>query len=396
MILTALTLLPLLAAQEVVPVRAAPQATVPDPARPVVELAICLDTSGSMDGLIENAKQKIWAIVNDLALAEPTPLLRVALLTYGNDGHLAENGWVLVHTDFTEDLDLISRELFALTTNGGTELVARVIRASVERLSWTPAENALKLLVVAGNESAEQDAEFAAGDMAAAAIARGILVNTIYCGNAMDEIAPGWQAVALRADGQFATMDHNQIALAIETPFDGRLGELSIAINATYLPYGALGAEACRNQMEQDANAASCNGWTAAARAATKGGKLYFNSHWDLVDACKDPAFELAKIKEDELPEAMRAMSAEQRRAHVEAMGMKRAELQTEIGAIETQRQAVIEAELKKLQAEGLETLDRAVRDAIRAQAAGKGLRFPAPPPPVPVAAAAPVPAPVH
>jgi hypothetical protein len=376
MILTALALIPLLSGQEVVPIHAVPAPAV---GKPVVELAICLDTSGSMDGLIENAKQKIWAIVNDLALAEPTPTLRVALLTYGNDGHFAENGWVAIHTDFTEDLDLVSRELFALTTNGGTELVARVIRTSVNQLSWNPSEKALKILVVAGNESAEQDGEFAAGEMAAMAIARGILVNTIYCGNAMDEIAPGWKAVALRADGQFATMDQNQVALAIETPFDGRLGELSIAINATYLPYGELGIAACENQAKQDANAASCNGWTAAARAATKGGKLYQNGHWDLVDACKDPAFELVKVKDADLPEAMRAMTAEQRAVHVAAMASKRAEIQVEITEVQAQRQAIIDEEVKKLQTAGQDSLDRAVRDAIRSQAAGKGLRFPEP-----------------
>ena len=84
----------------------------------VIELAICLDTSGSMDGLINSVRQKLWTIVNDLAKAEPTPTLRVALLSYGNDGHNAENGWVNVETPFTEDLDIVSQMLFALTTNG--------------------------------------------------------------------------------------------------------------------------------------------------------------------------------------------------------------------------------------------------------------------------------------
>jgi hypothetical protein len=376
MILTALFTLAPLTAQEVVVVRPV-QAVVPN--RPVVELAICLDTSGSMDGLIENAKQKIWAIVNDLALAEPTPLLRVALLTYGNDGHNAEMGWVMVRSDFTEDLDLISRELFALTTNGGTELVARVIKASVDTLTWTPGERGLKLIIVAGNESAEQDAEYAAGDMASSAIAQGILVNTIYCGNPMDEIAPGWKAVSLKADGQFAVIDHNSIALVIETPFDGPLGALSTAINATYLPFGEFGLEACANQSRQDANAAGCNTWTVASRAETKGGKLYSNAHWDLVDACKDAAFDLSKIKDAELPEPMRAMSLEERKRHITTMAAQRETIQKDITEIGTQRQAFLEVEIAKLQTEGQESLDRVVRDAIRAQALSKGLTFPKP-----------------
>ncbi len=381
MILTALLALAP-CAQEVVPVRP----VVPgDPGRPIVELAICLDTSGSMDGLIENAKQKIWAIVNDLALAEPTPLLRVALLTYGNDGHDSERGWVLVRSDFTEDLDLISRELFALTTNGGTELVARVIRTSVDTLAWTPGNSGLKLIVVAGNESAEQDTQYAAGDMAFAAITQGILVNTIYCGNPMDEIALGWKAVSLKADGQFAVIDHNDVGLAIETPFDGRLGELSVAINATYLPFGELGVMACENQSAQDRNAEGCNTWTAASRAQTKGGKLYSNAHWDLVDACKAADFDLSKVETKDLPEAMRALTLEERKAHIAAMAAKREAIQKDINEIGAQRMGFLEVEIAKLQAEGKESLDRVVRDAIRAQAVTKGLSFPAPPPAPPV-----------
>ena len=127
-------------------------ADAPDPAEPrMVELAICLDTSGSMDGLIGAAKQKLWAIVNDLALAEPTPALEVALLTFGNDGHDAEAGWVAVQTPFTSDLDLVSQRLFELTTNGGSEYVGRVLQAA-HGLTWSPSDDTLKLVIVAGNE----------------------------------------------------------------------------------------------------------------------------------------------------------------------------------------------------------------------------------------------------
>ena len=138
----------------------------PDPAPAVasdhvIELAICLDTSGSMDGLINSARQKLWTIVNDLAKAEPTPTLRVALLSYGNDGHNEENGWVKVETPFTEDLDTVSQMLFGLTTNGGTELVGRVVQTSLEELDWYPSTGALRMIFVAGNESANQDEKVA-------------------------------------------------------------------------------------------------------------------------------------------------------------------------------------------------------------------------------------------
>ncbi|HVP73894.1 MAG TPA: vWA domain-containing protein, partial [Phycisphaerales bacterium] len=142
----------------------------------IVELAICLDTSGSMEGLINAARVKLWEIVNDLALAKPTPRLRVALLTYGNDGHNAENGWVNIDIGFTEDLDMVSKQLFALTTNGGTELVGRVLKAAGERLDWNASDDVLKLIVVAGNESADQDTTFNFRDVCKATISKGVMI----------------------------------------------------------------------------------------------------------------------------------------------------------------------------------------------------------------------------
>ena len=150
------------------------------PTQPVVDLAICLDTSGSMDGLIDSARQKIWSIVNDLALAKPSPRLRVALLSFGNQGNEAEAGWVRVESDLTEDLDLISARLFALKTNGGTELVGRVIQKSLLSLSWDKGQG-LKLIVVAGNESADQDKEVPFRAVCKQAITSGVMINSIYC-----------------------------------------------------------------------------------------------------------------------------------------------------------------------------------------------------------------------
>jgi len=345
-------------------------------AAPRIELAICLDTSGSMDGLIDAARQKIWAIVNDLALAEPTPKLRVALLTYGNDGHPAERGWVRVDVPFTEDLDAVSQQLFALRTNGGTELVARVLDTAAKELDWSPKLDELKLVVVAGNESAEQDPALKNGDACSALIERGIVVNSIYCGNPADELAPAWQQVAKLADGHFASIDQQNGTIVIETPFDKELAALSTAVNATYLPIGAGGAVAWDNQRAQDANAEKCNVATAAARCETKGGKLYSCS-WDLVEQVKGGHLKLEDVKKEELPESMREMTIEAKQKCVDDAWTKRQELQKKIQDAGAKRQAVIDEELAKRGATENAAFDRAVRDALRHQAESKGLKFP-------------------
>lgn len=348
----------------------------PAEARRTVELAICLDTSGSMDGLIEAAKLKLWDIVNDLALATPTPRLRVALLTFGNDGHLAEDGWVRVDSPLTEDLDEISRQLFALRTNGGTEYVGRVLREAGEQLEWTPSDSTLKLVVVAGNESADQDQTFRYADVCKDLISRGIMVNAIYCGNPADEIAPGWREVALLADGHYAAIDHNNGNIVIASPFDDKLAELSSTINRTYLAYGEKGAWGATNQAQQDANAQTLNSAVVAARCQSKGSAFYSNEHWDLVDACRNAAFKLADVKDEDLPESMRGKTLEQKQAIVADMAAQREAIQKEIADFSARRQAYVNEELKKHQSEEDRSFDTALRKAIRAQAMSKGFEF--------------------
>jgi hypothetical protein len=186
------------------PVVATPRAV---PAKPI-DLALCLDTSGSMQGLINAARQKLWEVVNQLATAQPTPTLRVALLTYGSEGTEAD-GYVVVRTPFTTDLDLVSERLFALGTDGGTEYVGRVVRTAVEGLPWSRGEGA-KILFVAGNESADQDRAAPFRDVVARAAKGGVRVNAIYCGSPDDADAPGWREVATLGGGRVAAW-HNAL-----------------------------------------------------------------------------------------------------------------------------------------------------------------------------------------
>jgi hypothetical protein len=353
----------------------AARAEQPGEARRSIDLAICLDTSGSMDGLIDAARQKLWGMVNDLALARPAPRLRVALLTYGNDGHPAADGWVSVQTDFTEDLDLVSQKLFALTTNGGTEYVGRVLAAALDKLAWSGDPKALALAIVAGNESADQDREVSFRDACKRAITRGITVNSIYCGNPQDELAPGWREVATLADGQFACIDQDHGTVAIATPFDPELSKLGAALNETYIPFGAAGKIGAANQTAQDANAAGASCATAACRAATKASGLY-NCGWDLVDAVRLNQVKLAEVKAEDLPAAMRAMSPAEREKHLAAAAARRGDLQKKIQALDQKRQAFVAEELVRQARDDGKSFDRAVRNAVRAQAAAKGFSF--------------------
>ena len=344
------------------------------PAPQAIDLAICLDTSGSMSGLLNSAKQKLWDIVNDLAMAQPTPKLRVALLTFGNLGHEAENGWVSVDSDLTDDLDTISQKLFALSTNGGTEYVGRVLQFAGQ-LDWHPSDSALKLIIVAGNESADQDREAPFRKMCAELIARGVMVNSIYCGPVHDGVAPGWMEIAELAEGKFASIDQDNGTKVVVTPFDSELATLSTALNKTYLPFGARGQAGLANQAAQDANAESLNSACSASRAVTKSQSLYFCS-WDLVDACGSGKVKLDDVSADELPVSMQSMTMIQRTTYVTEMGRRRTGTQDRIKQLSSKRAAWIAQEMLRQATDDSNSLDNAIRSAIRGQAGRKGFTF--------------------
>ena len=345
-----------------------------------IELVICLDTSGSMNGLIDAARAKIWDIVSDLATATPTPKLRVALLTYGNDGLVVENGWTNIETEFTENLDVVSQKLFALTTNGGTEYVGRVIDRATTSLAWGKSDDTLKILVVAGNESADQDPTVKYPDACKRAIENGIVINSVYCGAPTDDVAPGWKDVAKLADGHFASIDQNNGTVVVATPFDEEFVGLSTTLNTTYVPYGKGGAWNSGNQMEQDNNAAKVSGSIAAQRCVTKGGALYDNCGWDLVDACKDEKFVLADVKDEELPEAIRGKSLDEKKAYVAAKCKERDDVQKRVAELGVSRAKFVAEEIAKRKGSDKSSFDRAIRDAIRAEATARGFTFPADP----------------
>ena len=342
-----------------------------------VDIAICLDTSGSMSGLIESAKQKLWAIVNELATAKPQPNLRVALYHYGNSGLNREMGWVQQLCPLTGDLDEVYAQLFKLKTNGGTEYVARVSRAALIDLDWSKQKNALKMIVVAGNEKATQDTEYTIADIGKQAASSGVIINTIYCGSEAAGRNTGWADVARFADGQYAAIDQNSGTVAIATPYDKKLAELSTKLNTTYVGYGRTGAVKAANQTKQDHNAATVAPEVSAQRAMAKSSSVYRSASWDVVDAVKDKKIDLANADDvAKLPQPMQEMKPAERVAHVEELAQRRADIQKEIQALGRQREAHVK---KEMEAQGLDesqSFDAKLRSAVREQGTKKGMTF--------------------
>ena len=339
-----------------------------------VDLVIALDVSGSMNGLIESAKQRLWDIVNDFGQATPQPVLRVAVLSYGNPGYGADTGFVRIDRPFTTDLDAVNQTLFSYQTNGGDEYVARAVHTSVHQLDWSDAGDALRVIFVAGNEAATQDPVWSVDQVTRQALDRDIVVNAIYCGGPSDSDATSWQRVARLTQGMYASIDQNAAAVAnIATPVDDEIARLNAELNNTYVAYGHKGKERKENQLAQDQAVAAMSAPAAASRTVTKAGKLYDNRDWDLVDALTS-GVALQEIPEEELPEPMQAMEDDEREAYVQQQAEKREDLKAQIGKLDRQRRSYIAEQRKNSGAE--EGLDQAIQSGLRQVAETKGFRF--------------------
>jgi len=347
-----------------------------------IDVAICLDTSGSMNGLIESAKLKLWTIVNDLARIQPTPTLRVSLYQYGQDPLGASSGWVRQEAELTQDLDEIYKKLNALRTNGGTELVARVTQTALNNLKWSQEKDALRLIFVCGNEPADQDKEVTLQSVAELAKKNGVFVNTIYCGPAGNAEANLWKEFSVMAGGQYSNIDQQraQAQVSIKSPQDEELMKLNAKLNTTYVVYGGRdGKEKAENQSAQDVNAAKAAPGAALDRLATKNSALYRCDTWDLVDKMKnDPKFDIKSVKEEELGEEMRKLKPDEREGYIRKKAAERDELRKQIDDLNGKRNAyILEETRKQPKAPGDKAFDEALRSTIRTQAATKGIKIP-------------------
>lgn len=342
---------------------------------PLIQIAILLDTSNSMDGLIDQAKAQLWMIVNRFAKAQREgldPNFQIALFEYGNTSLPAEEGYIRQVVSFTNDLDKVSASLFALKTNGGDEYCGQVINEALSRLSWSKKANDFKAVYIAGNEPFTQgDVDYVG--VCERARGKGVLINTIHCGKHEAGVSGMWQHGAQLAGGSYMTINQDRSLVHKAAPQDDALARLNTELNGTYLHYGARGEELKEQQSLLDKANDDLSNDAGAQRAVTKAGKYYSNAHWDLIDASKKDDFDLAKIPDEQLPEAMRKMTLDEKKAHIKKMADERKAIQDKINKLAVKRAEHIAKERKDAADQEGETLGEAINQTIDEQLEDQG-----------------------
>ncbi|MBK7404246.1 MAG: VWA domain-containing protein [Phycisphaerales bacterium] len=356
------------------------------PGEATIEVVFVLDTTGSMSGLIEGAKSKIWAIANQIATARPRPTIRMGLVGYRDRG----DAYITKATALTEDLDQLYSDLMEYAADGGgdgPESVNQALHEAVTGMAWTPRDDksgamTLRLIYLVGDAPPhmdyEQDVRYQASCEEAAR--RGITVNAIQCGGDAEAMRV-WQEVARLGEGEYLAIEQSGGMVAVATPYDKELGELATRLSGTLLAYGSrqdqAELESRRERALKLAEAAEAP--AAAGRAAYLGGGAggaTLTGRQELVKDLADGTVKLEEIKGDELPPELAGLSQDEQRALISKKASEREALQAKIGELAARRDEYLKLEMSRLGGESRDAFDTRVLEALRVQAARVGIRY--------------------
>ncbi|MEM1063250.1 MAG: vWA domain-containing protein, partial [Planctomycetota bacterium] len=348
----------------------------PDGQPPEIEVVFCLDTTGSMGGLIAAAKDKIWAIANTLAQATPTPVIRFGLVGYRDRG----DEYVTRRLDLTTDLDAVYSELYGYSATGGgdsPESVNQALFEAVNDFAWSDEKHVYRVVYLVGDAPPHMDYQddVKYGSTCGAARGRDIIINAIQCGS-MSGTGPIWREIAKLGGGRYLQIAQTGGRVVSATPYDAEIAELSARLDATRVWYGR--ADDVARQEERLSEVAEVDAAAPASVRARRGvynasepGKLNFfggskavgDTEFFVLDAIAEEAAD-ADVDElvvaitsgrlgddadvEQLPADWQKLTPEERKAKATGIAAERESLRAKIAELGKKRQAHIEADLEK------------------------------------------------
>jgi von Willebrand factor type A domain len=323
-------------------VRSAPA---PQPKPVAIEVVFCLDTTGSMTGMIDGAKSKIWAICNQMLNGRPMPILKVGLVAFRDKG----DEYVTKVYDLRDDLDEVYADVQTFVATGGgdtPEAVNQALDDAVNKISWSRDGNTLKILYLVGDAPPHMDYtdDVKYPITCALAAQRGILINTIQCGNDAD-CTRYWKDICERGKGAYVAIPQGGGTKGISTPFDRRLAEINAELARSTIVFGDPTKR--ENDMKKAKVVESLATEIAADRAGylAKEGRV---ARYDLLDAIRSGKFDLASIPSQQLPAELQKMTLKERREHLARLAEKRTKLLTEARDLDRQRGTHMMREMDK------------------------------------------------
>lgn len=353
-----------------VEIAVAPEEQAQPIARPRIEVVFALDTTGSMDQLIEGAKRKIWAIADELASAEPQPELSIGLVAYRDRG----DAYVTQHYPLSSDLDAVYQQLNALSAAGGgdgPESVNQALFEAVHNTSWSDEPNTYRTVFLVGDAPPHEDYQNDVPYLhtVKAAVARGIVINTVQCGE-QQETTPIWSAIAQATQGSYASIAQSGGMQQIAAPMDGEIDRLNAELSDTVLPYGASEQQAVVREKARVAAAAPAAASASRQSFLSKKGGGIVTGRGDLLDDVRSGRVDVAKLSKSELPSELRELSPEARSQLLQQRGAQREQIKRKLDALVKERSSYVRVEEQKRRKSGeRDGFDSEVMRAVKSQA---------------------------
>ena len=345
-----------------------------------IEVVFVLDTTGSMGGLIEAAKEKVWSIASNMASAEAAPEISIGLVAYRDRG----DDYVTRTVDLSPDLDSIYATLMDFQADGGgdgPESVNQALDEAVNAISWSQNGSTYKVIFLVGDAPPHMDYQDDVKYPVTLASARkhGIVVNSIQCGSNRSATVK-WEQIARLGGGRYFQVEQAGSAVAIATPYDNEIASLSKQLDQTRLYYGSKSEKEKQRRKVAAADKlhAGASVESRARRAAfnaSESGRTNFLGQGELVDDVTSGRLDLDSIKKDQLPEPMQALAPAARRALVEDTARRRSELSGKIESLTRQRASYLQEKVAE-HGDTEASLDYKIFSAIREQAEQKGLNY--------------------
>ena len=344
-----------------------------------VEIVFVLDTTGSMGGLIEGAKAKIWAIANAISGRDPAPDVKFGLVAYRDRC----DDYVVKHYGLTGDTDLTFRHLSALRAAGGGDLPEDVnagLLEAVDAIQWSTGEDVLKIIFLVGDAPPHMDYpdQGQYPEICARAVKKGIVINTIQCGHERSTVRP-WKEIAQMGLGEYAAILQDGGVQVHATPYDDEMAAVSLALGGTAVPYGSDAAHRSVHEKLASSSAAPASATADRLSYSTRHGKVVFGDD-ELLATLDEGKLRPEDINPRLLPADLRDLPAVELRHALERRRAERARLLARAAELRRQRDEYLDAQHRAATppsaaaAPAPASFDSEVRSAIREQARRKGI----------------------
>jgi len=343
-----------------------------------MQVVFLLDATGSMSGLINAAKDKIWSITSSLTQTDPAPDIEVGMIFYRDKG----DEFITKVIPLSTDMDNTYEKLMGITAGGGgdtPESVNQALFEGVTHIQWDDSKNTYKTIFLVGDCPPHMDYkdDVKYPESCALAKEKGIIVNSILMGN-HQEASRIWKEIADKTNGEFIKTDMNVGNIAVRTPYDDKINECQRELDRTRIYYGEAADQMELKEVQSSKMSkgdAAVNARRAEYNLSTTGYRSYYGSNELLNDIANGK--KLSDISESELPDNLKKMSQADRQKYVDNEISKRKELEEQILDLSKKRQSHIDSELEKMDSEQVEnSFDNLVFKAVQSQAKDKNIKI--------------------